>query len=389
MNISFFKRFTIERSLFFIMVAGILIVFVSVFYLFFVYGTKSIKVLSPNGGEEWEIGQTFQVTWQARGVEKVGIVLFKGKEPKWIAKDIPAGAGEYEWKIYPGQEYGAGFWIAIVEYPWREGNKIDYSDASFVITYPLLDTCEVLSANQEWSYLPNNFPNLRRVFITEQNYKGNLDGLEGADKLCQQEAEKNNLEGKWQAFLGGDNDEETAVKRLEKTPRGKEGIFIEAKSALKLNRGDTCHRLLAKNFDEFLVKLSDLQIISAEKLDNDFLENLDKLWLGRVNKESKKNCIAIAQVILSNSTPLVEKYSFTATCQNWTQEKRFVDGYPIEKEIVRPSFSTCYTAQGKFTEAVALAGLSSDLQGKGKDTEYNLSVGKYCDNPQKLLCVEK
>ncbi len=389
MNISIFKRFTIEKSLFFIIIAGILIVFVSVFYLFFVYGTKSIKVLSPNGGEEWEIGQTLQITWQARGVEKVGIVLFKGKEPRWIAKDISAGAGEYEWKIYPGQEYGAGFWIAIIEYPWRESNKIDYSDASFVITYPLFDSCEALSASQEWPYLPNNFPNLRRVFITEQNYKGDLDGLEGADKLCQQEAEKNNLGGKWQAFLGGDSDEETAVKRLEKTPREKEGIFIEAKPALKLNRGDTCHRLLAKNFDEFLAKLSGSQIINAEKLTQEFLENLDKLWLGRVNKESKKNCTVIAKVMLFGNTPLVEKYSFTTTCQNWTQEKRFVDNYPIEKGTVRPSFSTCYTPQGKFTESVALAGLSSGLQGKGKDTEYNLSVGKYCDNPQKLLCIEE
>lgn len=368
---------TKEKVLFFIIVVAILVVFGLVFWLFFSYGTKNIKVIAPNGAEEWQIGQTYEITWQARGIDKVGIVLFQGKEPKWLAKDIPASAGKYEWKIYPGQDYGSGFWVAVVEYPWREDNKIDYSDASFTITYPILDNCEALSVVQQWPYLANNFPNIRRVFITEENYSGNLDGLQGADAICQKEADAKEYGGTWSAFLGGDSDEETAIKRLEATPRNKEGIFIQAESVLELERGDTCHRLLAKNFEEFLKIFSETKIINQEKLEENFLKSLDNIWLGRLDQNSKKNCIPIAEVLGYTYTPLAEKYSFTVTCQNWTQNKKKVES--------SSSLPSCYTSSGQSTKVVALAALASGLGAQN----YTASMGKYCSNSQKLLCIEK
>jgi len=182
MNGSIFEKFTAEKSLLYTAIAAILIVAALVFYLFVVYSKESIQVLTPNGAEEWEIGQTYEITWKAKGIEKVGIVLFKGAEPKWIAENIDAGLGKYEWKIYPGQEYGSGFWIVVLEYPWREGNEIDYSDGPFAITFPEMASCDYLSVEQEWLYLPNDLPNLRRVFITKETYTGNLDGFEGADR---------------------------------------------------------------------------------------------------------------------------------------------------------------------------------------------------------------
>ncbi len=361
---------TKEKGLFFILVLGILIVFGLVFWLFFAYGTKSIRVLTPNGGEEWEIGKSYEITWQSRGIDKVGIILFHGKEPKWIAKDIPASRGKYEWKIYPGQEYGSGFWVAVVEYPWREDNKIDYSDFSFAIIYSIFDTCESLSASQEWLYLPSNFPNLRRVFITEEGYSGNLDGLEGADRICQEEAERKGYGGAWQAFLGGDGDEQTAVERLENTPRGKEGIFVQAESGLKLERGDSCFRVLAKDFSHFLTMFSNLEIINKEKLEDDFLQDLGNIWLGRLDEKSKKNCL-----------PVDREYSFTVTCQNWTQDEREVEG--------SGPFPNCYTPSGKSKDAVVLGALSLALRGKEEDAVFTPSFGRYCSNPQKLLCIEK
>lgn len=361
---------TKEKGLFFILVLGILVVFGLVFWLFFAYGTKNIKVITPNGGEEWEIGQSYEIVWQARGVEKVGIVLFQGKEPKWLAKDVPANQGKYEWKIYPGQEYGPGFWLAIVEYPWREDNKIDYSDSPFVITYSIFNTCEVLSASQEWLYLPSNFPNLRRVFITKQAYSGNLDGLEGADKICQTEAEEKGYGGTWQAFLGSDGDEQTAVKRLESTPRQKEGIFVQAESGLDLERGDSCHRLLAKDFNQFLTIFSEIKIINEKKLEEDFLLDLENIWLGRLDEKSKKSCLAVGR-----------EYSFTVTCQNWTQDRRKVDG--------SGPFPNCYTPAGSSEDALALGAMATGLEGEGKSAVYIPSFGKYCSNSQKVLCIEK
>ncbi len=387
MNGSIYEKFTAEKSLIYIAIGAILIVAIIIFYLFVVYSKESIQVLLPNGAEEWEIGQTYEITWKAKGIDKVGIVLFKGAEPKWIAENVNAKLGKYEWKIYPGQEYGSGFWIAVVEYPWREGNKIDYSDGAFAITFPELASCDYLSIEQEWLYLPNDLPNLRRVFITEETYTGNLDGLQGADEICQTEADNQGFSGTWQAFLGGDSDEDLAIERLKRTYRGIDGVFIAAAPSATLIRGATCHRLLAKNFDEFLTKLSGLVIVNQEKFEQGFLQDMDNLWLGRLDEKSKKNCTGIADVLSNPYGALAEKYSFTTTCQNWTQGDKFVVGYPVPKEEPKPSFPTCYTPSGQFTDAVAVGALASGLE--NKDSVFTLYQGKYCDSKQKLLCIEE
>jgi len=389
MKSSISEKFTLEKSLVYVAVAAILIVFGFIFYLFFGQLTKSIQVLAPNGGEEWEIGQSYEINWKAKGLQKVGIVLFKGIEPKWIARDVNAALEKYELKIYPGQEYGDDYWIAVFEYPWQKGNKIDYSDGAFIVTYPELASCDGLSIESEWLYLPSDLPNLRRVFITEESFTGNLNGLEGADQKCQGEAEKQGLDGKWHAFLGGDSNEDIATERLKRTPRKTDGVFIAAIPSATLIRGATCHQLLGKNFNEFLEKFSDLVIINEEKLENDFLKDMENLWLGRFDEKSKKNCTTIAAALLVPYKPLVEEYSFTTTCQNWTQENELVQGYPVPTGEAKPSFPTCYTLAGQFTDAVALGGLASGLTGKGKDTVFTPYQGKGCNTKQKLLCIEE
>ncbi len=389
MNGSILEKFTLEKSLIYFLILAVLVVFGFVFYLFFGQITKSVKILAPNGKEEWEIGKTYKITWQAKGIEKVGIVLFKGKEPKWIAKNVSAKAGKYDWEIYPGQEYGDDYWVAVFEYPWQKGNKIDYSDGAFAVVYPELGSCDFLSTENEWPYLPSDLPNLRRVFITKNDFTGNLEGLDGADRKCQKEAEEQGFGGKWQAFLGGDSDTDLAVERLKRTSRKTDGIFIEAESAATLIRQATCHRLLAKNFDEFLVKLSDLLIINGERLEKGFLDNMGNLWLGRVDEKSKKNCTPIGIIPSDSMGAISERYSLTATCQNWTRENRLVEGYPVSTGGPKPSFPTCYTPEGKSIDAVALGGLSSALIGTGNNTTFNIYQGKYCDTRQKLLCIEE
>ena len=378
-------KFTKERSLLYILLGGVLIVIIILFYLFFVYGRKGVTITSPNGLEEWQISETYEITWKARKVGRVGIVLFDETEPKWIAKNIDASQGKYEWKIYPGQAYGDGFWIAIFEYPWQEGNSIDYSNGAFAITYPELSACDTLSFENEWPFLPSNFPNIRKVFITEESFDGNLEGLDGADKKCQEEADSLGFEGTWRAFLGGESDQELAAERLKRTPRGNDGIFVQADISAILVRGDTCHRLVAKDFNEFLIRLSDSEEVNSEKLDQEFLENIKEIWLGRVDRTSNKNCISIGKVIGSSYGDLAEKYSYTTTCQNWTRGERFVGGYPVRFGETLPEFPLCFTDAGQATNAVASGGLASGLD------KENLTIyqGKYCDDKQKLLCIQE
>jgi len=383
----FSGKFSIEKGLIWIIAAAFLVVFVFILYLFFFYGAKSIKILTPNGGEQLEIGKKYKISWAAKGIDRVGIALYSGKETTWIAKDIPAGQGNYEWEIFPGQGYGGNFWLAIFEYPWGPKNAIDYTNSSFAITYAASDTCDSLSIQNNWLFLAGDFQNIRKVFITKGDYDGNLGGLDKVNDICQKEAEDLKLSGKWNAFIGGDEDSQTAVKRIGDSARGLSGIFIEAIPSSVLERGVGCHRLIGKDFNDFLARLSNPIYLNQLQLSKDFFDNLGKAWLGRLNGQSAKSCIFIP-ASANAQRPLLENYSFTATCQNWTQNAEFGEGYSYSY-APNGSFPKCYTPQGKVTEAVSLAGISSGLANTSSGWVFTTSQGKSCNIKQKLVCIEE
>ncbi len=382
---SFFQKITLEKALIYIIIFAVIITFAFIFYLFFSQFTKKVEIVYPRGGMELEIGKTHQITWEAGGVDKVGIVLYKGGEPKWIAKNVPAGAEKYDWKIHPGQEYGDDYWIAVFEYPWRKGNELDYTSSAFVITYPELATCNDLAIEEEWPYSPSDLPHVRRVFITEEKFTGDLGGLEGADRKCQAAAERMGYQGTWKALLGGEAEEEVAVTRIKNSMQEEEGAYVIAKPDATLIRGATCHRLLGNNLDSFISKLSDPLSLNQEKMSDDFYDKLSESWLGRLNSKSKKNCISITSVVGSMNVKLSEKYSFTSTCQNWTNGGRFAEGYPIPQGEIGGDFPTCFTPGGESTEAVAVGAFAT---GVSKEDNFVTGWGKYCGDDQRLICVE-
>jgi len=381
---SIFEKITIEKSLIYLIIIIVIIIFFFIFYFFFSEFNKGLVLTSPIGGEEWEVGGTYKITWQARNIDKIGIVLYKGKDPQWIAKDIYAGVGSYEWRIFPGQPYGPDYWVAIFEYPWKEGNKISYSGASFSLIFPKTASCEGLSIENQWPYISSVIPDLRYVFITDSTYNGNLGGLEGADKICQEEAQKKGFNGVWHAFIGGDEDNQLAIRRIKT-----KGIFVDANSSLKLSSGDTCHRLIAKDFNEFLSRFSTLSRVNQEKLEKNFLKKLDKIWLGRFDEKSKKNCIPIEG---PKTVSLQERYSYTSTCQNWTNGERVVSGYYqyLQNKKENVSLPTCYTEEGKYTEVAIIGGLSTGLTGGGEFVNsFTPYQGKNCSTSQYLLCISE
>ena len=63
----------------------------------------SIEVISPNGGEQWLEGNTYDIIWASSGVDKVAIaVATGGKDLGIIASAVDAGTGQYSWGIAPG-----------------------------------------------------------------------------------------------------------------------------------------------------------------------------------------------------------------------------------------------------------------------------------------------
>ncbi|MDD5146121.1 MAG: Ser-Thr-rich GPI-anchored membrane family protein [Candidatus Pacebacteria bacterium] len=388
MKESIFEKLKIEKALILIIIGAIFVVFIFFFYLFYGYSSKKLEIVAPLGGESWEIGETYTIKWKSRGVDRVGIVLFNGEKPEWIAENISASSGEYEWRIQPGHEYGSNFWIAVFEHPWRNKNEISYSLGSFSIVYPELSNCDFLSIQNEWPFLASDAPNVRRVFITDEEYIGNLGGLEGADEKCQTSAEKKGYGGQWIALIGGESPENTIVKRMESTLSGLGGVFVEADSGAVLLRGATCHRLLGSSFDELLAKFSAWEAINKNVLSDNFLKKMGKVWLGRINESSLKNCLPIDSTFEYSYSILAERYSYTTTCQNWTQGTTYAGNYQ-RGMILDDSFPYCYTPTGEFTYVGALGGLSSALKGeRGNGIFYN-NIGKSCSTRQYLVCVEQ
>jgi hypothetical protein len=96
-----------------------------------------LQVTSPNGGENWTLGSTQNITWEANGYAgTVRLILFyKAAKVGQIAANIPASQGSYSWTV--GQHQG-GTAPAGSLYSIRllagDGSQEDYSDGSFTIS---------------------------------------------------------------------------------------------------------------------------------------------------------------------------------------------------------------------------------------------------------------
>ncbi len=340
----------------------------------YVFGEKKLEIIYPQGGEEIRAGQSYTVRWESKNINKVGILLIKGMDltgEKWIVRDIPAGSGRYDWHVFAWEQTGQDYRIAIVEYPWEEEKEITYSEDFFSIIGPDFASCYQLIVSQDLIYLPSDFPDQRKIFLTSNRFSGNLGGLEGADQKCQEEAMTKNLEGTWKAFLGDDNT--FAFNRVET-----DGIIVDANIAANLPEGKTCHKFLAKDFDTFYQTIFRDAAIAEEKFGISFFNQLADIWLGKIDKDSPENCVFIEKLYPPYH------YSFTSTCQNWTTNRMRIAEYPLP-EGQTGTFPMCYTIEGDRIEAVGIAGLSSGF----KDERINFSLAHSCNTSFRLLCVEQ
>ena len=103
----------------------------------------SITVLSPNGGETWVVGQTYDVTWKSSGVDKIQVDLFpevaiEGESCKTsmnIANYISAYLGRYSFTVPSDMCTGSYYKVKISTALSTESGTtpIDLSDNCFSI----------------------------------------------------------------------------------------------------------------------------------------------------------------------------------------------------------------------------------------------------------------
>jgi len=115
----------------------------------------SITVLSPNGGEKWVVGKTYEITWRSSGIDKVDVSLcgqipidIAGNCLPVIAEDISANLGKYSWTIPSDISPKDGYRIRIFD---GKTNLQDDTDNYFSIVAPA-PSITVLSPNggEKW-----------------------------------------------------------------------------------------------------------------------------------------------------------------------------------------------------------------------------------------------
>ncbi len=92
---------------------------------------ETIKVLFPNGGEEWEAGTLQNITWEASAIDNVDIEYTINNGNTWVplANNI-VSTGAYEWTI-PSDINSPQSKIRIKDSD--DGSPIDESDGTFTI----------------------------------------------------------------------------------------------------------------------------------------------------------------------------------------------------------------------------------------------------------------
>ncbi|MCK5475111.1 MAG: GPI anchored serine-threonine rich family protein [Candidatus Pacebacteria bacterium] len=97
----------------------------------------AIAIISPNGGEVWENGKTYTITWEQENVDKLTIFLQRGSTGYPVVYnhlvDINAEFGSYDYTVPENVPEAENYKIWIIAYKTGFGQAQDYSDNYFNI----------------------------------------------------------------------------------------------------------------------------------------------------------------------------------------------------------------------------------------------------------------
>ncbi len=97
--------------------------------------TPSITVLSPNGGERWQVGKAYSITWKSNGLEQININLLSAdpvNEGSYrvarLVSNLSALIGNYSWVVPEKTECLS---LPCITLPEHRNHKIEIVDARY------------------------------------------------------------------------------------------------------------------------------------------------------------------------------------------------------------------------------------------------------------------
>lgn len=103
----------------------------------------TITVLSPNGGENWIVGNTYAITWESTGIDDVKLEYTTDNGSNWTIITITASDGMYEWTIPDNPSVNCKIRVSDSDNP----NVFDESDNTFTISQDNSTSLMLLSPN--------------------------------------------------------------------------------------------------------------------------------------------------------------------------------------------------------------------------------------------------
>ncbi|MFO8145640.1 MAG: Ser-Thr-rich GPI-anchored membrane family protein, partial [Candidatus Syntrophosphaera sp.] len=139
-----------------------------------------LTLTAPNGGEEWDAGSTYAITWTSENLDgDVDIALMGGRHPGpgiyYIGQDIPVTDGTFDWTI-PADMYSGTHYRVRIFLPADPGiAAVDISDAPFTIigdSGPGSAEINVTSPNggESWT-----LGSTQEITWTDEEYTGNVN----------------------------------------------------------------------------------------------------------------------------------------------------------------------------------------------------------------------
>jgi len=110
-----------------------------------------IVVTSPNGGEEWCVDSTYDITWESPGIDSVTIEYTTNSGTSWstIVPSTPAAPGAYPWTIPNTPSSNCLVRICDAE----DNDPCDTSDNIFSIVDTCISPCEDIALQSGWQWI--------------------------------------------------------------------------------------------------------------------------------------------------------------------------------------------------------------------------------------------
>lgn len=127
---------------------------------------SGITLTSPNGGENWNVGETHTITWSSGSGGTLYIYLYKGGDYSETIASSTANDGSFNWTIPSSLATSSNYGIVI--FSTENSDVYDLSNGDFTITAPISHSITVTSPNggETWMHGEN------RTFTWDSNNLG-------------------------------------------------------------------------------------------------------------------------------------------------------------------------------------------------------------------------